>query len=119
MTRWVVENLGPDVPIHFTALHPDWKMMDHPPTPPETLVRAREIALRNGVHYAYTGNLHDKAGQSTWRPKCKGLVIERDGYQLGEWHLDASGHCAHCGERIAGVFESGPGDWGRAARWYG
>ena len=112
MTRWVVKNLGPDVPMHFTAFHPDYKMLDHPPTPPETLVRAREIALRNGVHYAYTGNVHDKAGQSTWCPNCGGLVIERDWYQLGEWHLDANGHCAHCGEPIAGVFEAGPGDWG-------
>ena len=112
MTRWVVENLGPDVPMHFTAFHPDWKMLDHPPTPQETLVKAREIALRNGVHYAFTGNVHDKAGQSTWCPKCKGLLIERDWYQLGEWHLDAEGHCAHCGEAIAGVFEEAPGHWG-------
>ncbi len=112
MTRWVVKNLGPDVPMHFTAFHPDWKMLDHPPTPPGTLVRAREIALRNGVHHAYTGNVHDKAGQSTWCPSCKGLVIERDWYQLGEWHLDANGHCAHCGQPIAGVFEAQPGTWG-------
>ncbi len=112
MTRWVVENLGPDVPMHFTAFHPDYKMLDHPPTPPETLIRAREIALRNGVHYAYTGNVHDKAGQSTWCPNCGGLVIERDWYVLGEWHLDAEGHCAHCGQPIAGVFDSQPGTWG-------
>lgn len=112
MTRWVVENLGPDVPMHFTAFHPDYKMLDHPPRPPETLIRAREIAMRNGVHYAYTGNVHDKAGQSTWCPNCGGLVIERDWYVLGEWHLDAEGHCAHCGHPIAGVFESQPGHWG-------
>jgi len=112
MTRWVVEHLGPDVPMHFTAFHPDWKMLDHPPTPPATLTRAREIALRNGVHHAFTGNVHDKGGQSTWCPKCKQLVIERDWYQLGEWHLDAAGRCAHCGEPIAGVFEASPGAWG-------
>ncbi|RMG33691.1 MAG: AmmeMemoRadiSam system radical SAM enzyme [Gammaproteobacteria bacterium] len=112
MTRWVVENLGPDVPMHFTAFHPDYKMLDHPPTPPETLIRAREIALRNGVQYAYTGNVHDKAGQSTWCPNCGGLVIERDWYVLGEWHLDAEGHCAHCGHPIAGVFDPQPGHWG-------
>ncbi len=112
MTRWVVEHLGSDVPMHFTAFHPDYKMLDHPPTPPETLLRAREIALNNGVHYAYTGNVHDKAGQSTWCPNCGGLVIERDWYQLGEWHLDAQGRCAHCGTAIAGVFDPRPGDWG-------
>ncbi|HHI76816.1 MAG TPA: AmmeMemoRadiSam system radical SAM enzyme [Gammaproteobacteria bacterium] len=112
MTRWVVKNLGPDVPMHFTAFHPDYKMLDHPPTPPETLIRAREIALRNGVHYAYTGNVHDKAGQSTWCPECGGLVIERDWYRLGEWHLDPEGRCAHCGHPIAGVFEARPGHWG-------
>ena len=112
MTRWVVKNLGPDVPMHFTAFHPDYKMLDHPPTPPETLIRAREIALRNGVHYAYTGNVHDKAGQSTWCPECGGLVIERDWYRLGEWHLDPQGRCAHCGHPIAGVFGARPGHWG-------
>ncbi len=112
MTRWVVEHLGPDVPMHFTAFHPDWKMLDHPATPPGTLARAREIALRNGVHYAYTGNVHDPAGQSTWCPGCGGRVIERDWYQLGEWRLDARGRCAHCGHPIAGVFEAHPGGWG-------
>ncbi|BAN68679.1 AmmeMemoRadiSam system radical SAM enzyme [endosymbiont of unidentified scaly snail isolate Monju] len=112
MTRWVVEHLGPDVPMHFTAFHPDYKMLEHPPTPPETLLRAREIALRNGVQYAYTGNVHDKAGQSTWCPHCGGLVIERDWYQLGDWHLDPEGRCAHCATPIAGVFEARPGDWG-------
>ncbi len=112
MTRWVVKHLGPDVPMHFTAFHPDYKMLDHPPTPPETLIRAREIALRNGVHYAYTGNVHDRAGQSTWCPECGGLVIERDWYRLGEWHLDPEGRCAHCGHPIAGVFEAAPGHWG-------
>ncbi len=112
MTRWVVEHLGPDVPMHFTAFHPDYKMLDHPPTPPETLLRACEIARNNGVHYAYTGNVHDKAGQSTWCPHCGGLVIERDWYQLGDWHLDPEGRCAHCATPIAGVFEALPGDWG-------
>ena len=62
MTAWVVENLGPDVPMHFTAFHPDWKMLDKPSTPPETLSRARSIATRNGVRFPYTGNVHDKAG---------------------------------------------------------
>ena len=112
MTRWVVDNLGPDVPMHFTAFHPDWKMMDHPPTPSSTLGRARRIALRNGVHYAYTGNVHDSEGGSTWCPGCSRRVIERDWYTLGEWGLDAQGRCAHCGTAIEGVFEARPGTWG-------
>ena len=112
MTRWVVQELGPDVPMHFTAFHPDWKMLDHPPTPPATLTRARDIARRNGVHYAYTGNVHDSAGGSTYCPQCGARVIERDWYELGSWGLDASGHCLACGGAIAGVFEAQPGHWG-------
>ena len=112
MTRWVVAELGPDVPMHFTAFHPDWKMTDHPPTPPQTLSRARAIALRNGVHYAYTGNVHDAAGGSTYCPGCGSRVIQRDWYELGEWGLDATGSCAKCHARIAGVFEAAPGTWG-------
>ena len=112
MTRWVVEQLGPDVPMHFTAFHPDWKMLDHPPTPPQTLSRARAIALRNGVHYAYTGNVHDAEGGSTYCPKCGTRVIQRDWYELGEWALDAKGCCTKCHTRIAGVFDERPGTWG-------
>ena len=112
MTKWVVEELGPDVPMHFTAFHPDWKMLDHPPTPPQTLSRARAIALRNGVHYAYTGNVHDAQGGSTYCPNCGTRVIQRDWYELGEWNLDAKGCCAKCHTRIAGVFDERPGTWG-------
>jgi len=112
MTQWVVAELGPDVPMHFTAFHPDWKMLDHPPTPPQTLSRARAIALRNGVHYAYTGNVHDAEGGSTYCPNCGTRVIQRDWYELGEWNLDAKGCCAKCHTRIAGVFDERPGAWG-------
>ena len=70
MTRWVVEHLGPDVPMHFTAFHPDYKMLDVPPTPPATLTRARQIAIDNGVRYAYTGNVHDEEGGSTFCHAC-------------------------------------------------
>ncbi len=112
MTRWVVDNLGPDVPMHFTAFHPDWKMMDIPSTPPDTLTRARTIALENGVHYAYTGNVHDAAGGSTWCPSCGQKLIGRDWYELSDWRLDARGCCDQCGTPIAGVFEAKPGHWG-------
>jgi pyruvate formate lyase activating enzyme len=112
MTSWVVERLGPDVPMHFTAFHPDWKMTDRPPTPPETLTRARRIALANGVHYAYTGNVHDRDGGSTWCPGCGNLLIERDWFQLGSWGLLDGGRCRSCGLSCPGVFETRPGNWG-------
>ncbi len=113
LTRWVVEHLGPDVPLHFTAFHPDWKMRDRPPTPPATLSRARVIALGNGLRYAYTGNVHDRLGQSTWCHACGALLIERDWYELGNWGLTEDGRCARCGTACAGVFEARPGRWGQ------
>ena len=112
MTQWVVENLGPDVPMHFTAFHPDWKMQDKPSTPIASLHQARQIALKNGVHYAYVGNVHDKAAESTYCHGCGELLIGRDWYQLSEWNLDTSGHCRFCGARCAGVFNAQPGNWG-------
>jgi len=112
MCEWVVREVGPEVPMHFTAFHPDYKMRDYPPTPPATLARAREIALASGVRYAYTGNVHDKAGQSTYCHHCGERLIGRDWYTLSEWNLDASGHCRRCGTPCAGVFAEAPGDWG-------
>jgi len=112
MSRWIVERLGPDVPVHFTAFHPDWKLRDRPPTPPATLVRAREIALATGIRYVYTGNVHDPGGQSTRCHSCDTVLIERDWYELGAWRLDADGRCSACGEPCAGVFEGRPGRWG-------
>lgn len=112
MTKWVVEHLGPDVPMHFSAFHPSWKMMDVPPTPPETLVRAREIAMSNGVRYAYTGNVHNKEGDSTYCHHCGERLIGRDWYQLSEWNLTPDGNCKFCGTPCAGVFEASPGNWG-------
>ena len=108
MTRWVVAQLGPDVPMHFTAFHPDWKMRDVPPTPPATLRRAREIALANGVRYAYTGNVHDAAGSSTFCHNCGERLIERDWYRLGAWELDDAGRCRRCGSAVPGYFEGPP-----------
>jgi pyruvate formate lyase activating enzyme len=113
MTRWVVERLGPDVPMHFTAFHPDFKMLDRPPTPPATLTRAREIAVANGVRYAYTGNVHDTGGSSTYCPGCGGRVVERDWYRLGEYQLSDDGHCLRCGTLLPGVYAGRPGGWGR------
>ena len=112
MTEWIAETLGPEVPLHFTAFHPDYKMRDVPPTPPETLTRARRLAMAQGLQFVYTGNVHDREGGSTWCPNCGALLIERDWYQLGHWGLDEKGHCASCGTAIPGVFEARPGDWG-------
>jgi len=112
MTRWVVERLGPDVPMHFTAFHPDYKMLDRPPTPPATLARARRIAMRNGVRYAYTGNTHDPAGGSTYCHACGAVLIGRDWYTLAGWALTPDGCCRACGTACAGVFDAEPGRWG-------
>ena len=112
MTGWVVEHLGNDVPMHFTAFHPDWKMTDVASTPAATLSRARRIALQNGVHFAYTGNVHDTDGGSTWCPNCHGLLIERDWYTLGRWELNSKGKCRHCGYQVPGHFSAAPGQFG-------
>ena len=112
LTRWIAGQLGPDVPLHFSAFHPDWKMNDRPPTPPATITRARGIALRNGLHYVYTGNVHDRRGGSTWCPGCGTLLIERDWYELGRWGLTPDGKCAECGLAVPGVFAAQPGTWG-------
>ena len=113
MTQWVVEHLGPDVPMHFTAFHPDYKMMDIPHTPPATLSRARDIAVKNGVRYAYTGNVHDERGGSTYCHGCGQKVIGRDWYELTAWRLERDGRCQNCGTPCDGVFEGPPGSWGR------
>jgi pyruvate formate lyase activating enzyme len=112
MTRWIVAELGPDVPLHFSAFHPDYRLLDAPPTPPSTLTRARSIAQANGVRYAYTGNVRDVDGQSTPCPRCGTRVIERDGYEVRRYRLTADGRCEACGEAIPGVFGDAPGRWG-------
>jgi len=112
MTNWVRENLGPDVPMHFTAFHPDWKMTDKAHTPSATLTRAREIAQGNGIRYVYTGNVHDESGGSTYCHHCGTKVIGRDWYQITAWHLDESGNCLKCGTACAGVFDGPAGRWG-------
>lgn len=117
MTTWIRERLGTDVPLHLTAFHPDWKMMDKPRTPPETLTRSRDIAIANGLKYVYTGNVHDLAGGSTYCSSCGELLIGRDWYELSTWRVGVNqggfGHCASCGADLPGRFEAKPGDWGR------
>ncbi|MFN2126207.1 MAG: AmmeMemoRadiSam system radical SAM enzyme [Candidatus Promineifilaceae bacterium] len=112
LTQWIVEELGPDVPLHFSAFHPDYKMRDIPRTPASTLSRAREIAIKNGLRYAYTGNVHDGVGGSTYCHNCGKRLIYRDWYILGEWNLTPDGACVNCGTPCAGHFDSKPGSWG-------
>lgn len=112
MTEWITGNLGLDVPLHFTAFHPDYRMMDKPATTAATLTRARAIAISKGIRYVYTGNVHDASGGSTYCHQCKKLLIERDWYQLGEYHLVKRNTCPFCGAVCPGHFDDRPGTWG-------
>ena len=103
LAGWCFRELGPDVPLHFSAYHPDYKF-DVPATPPATLTRARRIALDAGLRYVYTGNVHDRSGDATYCPGCGKAVIERDWYEILDYALDDTGHCRHCGTAIAGRF---------------
>jgi pyruvate formate lyase activating enzyme len=111
MTKWIVAELGPDVPVHFSAFHPDWRMMDTPATPLRTLQRARRIAMDNGVRYAYTGNVFNPEGDTTCCHECGKVIIGRSGYSLTAWSV-VRGRCAYCGTPCAGVFEKDHGRWG-------
>ncbi|OYW25877.1 MAG: AmmeMemoRadiSam system radical SAM enzyme [Hydrogenophilales bacterium 12-63-5] len=104
MSQWILRELGPEVPLHFSAFHPDWKMQDVPPTPASTLSRARDIALKAGLHYVYTGNVHDTAGGTTACPACHEALIVRDWYRIDHYSVTPDGHCPHCGHAIAGRF---------------
>ena len=112
MTRWFARELRRDVPLHFTAFHPDYHMLETAPTPSATLQRARSIAIKNGLHHVYVGNVHDPARQATLCPTCGARAIERDGYTITGYALDASGACLSCGTKMAGVFAAKPGAWG-------
>jgi pyruvate formate lyase activating enzyme len=115
MTQWIVNELGPDVPLHLTAFHPDWKMRDKPATPTATLNRSRAVALKNGLHHVYTGNVHDLSGSSTYCHECGEMLIGRDWYELSSWNLVLQGDqavCRSCRTPLAGLFEHQPGTWG-------
>jgi pyruvate formate lyase activating enzyme len=112
LTSWIASHLGPDVPLHFTAFHPDYKMLDRSSTPPATLIRARQIGLDNGLHHVYTGNVVDPRGQNTYCTGCGSVIVGRDRFRPTEWNLDGRGRCTHCETTCVGVFESnGPGTW--------
>ena len=111
MSEWIVEELGPDVPLHFSAFHPNYKMRDVPPTSRATLQSARRIAKDAGVHHVYTGNVHDREGDTTYCGACGTKLIERSWYEVLRWNLK-DGACPACEVPCAGVFEESAGSWG-------
>jgi len=113
LCRWVAKELGPDVPVHFTAFHPDYKMDDLPPTPAESLGRARDIGMREGLHYVYTGNIVDPEGGTTFCPSCKTALVVRDWHRIESYRLTGDGRCPECGTGIAGHFGKYTGQFGR------
>jgi pyruvate formate lyase activating enzyme len=112
LSRWIALNLGSHIPLHFTAFHPDFKMKDKPATPKATLVRARQIALGEGLQHVYIGNVRDTARQSTYCQGCGVRIIGRDAYSLSLWAMSETGRCLRCGTPCPGVFDGPPGDWG-------
>lgn len=103
MCAWVLENLGPDVPLHFTRFHPTYKLKNLPPTPPATLEKQYRIARSAGIHFPYVGNLPGHQGENTYCPKCKRIIIRRVGFAVVENRL-AGGKCPDCGQEIPGVW---------------
>ena len=113
LSRWVARELGPDVPLHFSAFHPDYRMTDVAATPPAVLAAARRIALDQGLRYVYTGNVHDEAGDTTCCPGCGAAVIVRDWYELRAYGLDDTGRCRRCATQLPGRFETFSRPFGR------
>ena len=106
MAKWIHRELGPDVPLHFTAFHPDFKMTDLPPTPGSTLSRMRQIAIDEGLNFVYTGNVHDREGGTTFCPSCRSALVVRDWHRIESYRLTADGKCPDCHAAIPGRFEA-------------
>lgn len=113
MSEWITNELGADVPLHFSAFHPDYKMTHISATPAETLTRARKIAKSAGLLYVYTGNVHDHEGDATYCPSCRSALIERDWYEIEQYRVTPDGHCPDCDTSIVGRFEKFAGQFGR------
>ena len=113
LSDWLVGTLGPNIPLHLSAFHPDFKLRDRPRTPAATLRRARAIARAAGLRHVYTGNVHDPEGDASICHGCGEVVIQRDWYELQRWRLDEAGCCRGCGTRLPGRIDGAPGTWGR------
>ena len=113
LCHWVFNELGADVPLHFSAFHPAYRMPDVPATPPSTLVRARSIARLQGLQHVYTGNVHNIEGDTTFCPQCAAALIVRDWYLIKQYRLDAAACCPDCGTQLAGRFDAQAGSFGR------
>jgi pyruvate formate lyase activating enzyme len=116
LSDWFAANLGPEVPLHFTAFHPDYRMLATPSTPAPTLLKARRIAMARGLRHVYTGNIHDEGSQTTRCHACGAVLIGRDWHRITAWSLSEDGRCRRCGERCPGVFDGPPGRWGQRRR---
>jgi pyruvate formate lyase activating enzyme len=116
LAEWVDGSLGPQVPLHFSAFHPSFKLHSHPPTPAETLRRARRIARESGLHHVYTGNVHDREGDTTFCHSCGTALIVRDWYTLLAWNVTPDARCPRCTTALPGVFDGPPGTWGARRR---
>jgi pyruvate formate lyase activating enzyme len=112
LAAWIAAELGAEVPLHLTAFHPAFRMLDRSPTPPATIAAARRVARGEGLHHVYSGNVHDPDGQATRCAVCGDRLIGRSGYTLTSWHLDSTGRCSGCGTPLPGVFDARPGSWG-------
>jgi len=114
LSEWIAKNLSPDIPLHLSAFHPDHKMRDTPKTSPVALKRARDIALRSGLRFVYTANIHDIEGDTTFCPNCHKAVIVRDWHTIKTYDLDDTGHCVHCRNLLPGHYQTQVGQWERS-----
>lgn len=107
LSKWHVEKLGPDTPLHLSRFYPSHRFTHVPPTPVETIGKARDIAIKEGLRYVYVGNVPGDLGENTYCPSCKQLLIERFGYDISQWNLTDDNHCQKCGMSIpiVGTFE--------------
>jgi pyruvate formate lyase activating enzyme len=116
LSKWILNELGPETPVHFSAFHPDFNYRSKPSTPLETLIRAREIARDTGLYHVYTGNVTYPPGDTTYCHRCGTMLIERSWYQLAHYRLTAAGECPQCGTPASGCFDPKPGNWGNKRR---
>ncbi len=104
MCKWIYRNLGSQFPLHFSRFYPMYKLKNLPPTPVETLIEARKIALEVGLDFVYVGNVYTEDGETTFCPNCNNKVVERYGYNITSYNIDSKGRCKYCGNKIYGIW---------------